>query len=1142
MDSSSPGNALLNPRGAPALSPRSQPSTSPMPYPAMASSTYSTPPEARAFQFSNPQANSMFTDFAGMDYERTMPQLPAQQTQHLHHITPLYVSNPFGTHNGGGTLGGLGTHNGLASQVERLNNVQERISAPQPKRRKTQSEYDPPHAGLSLSSLGHSMFTSVTGQQQLASATGHQERPIAPASLTPRPAETVVDLTENDVGEVKAAPNEQPREEEVCYGMVEGATILCTKVPVPKPGMVAIGGEGYWPQIKVILRWKDGGSPGVIPVWDISRKVFGTLDEKTAVPLAPLLDSTLRIRTDALIPSRKKDPTEVAGQPIAPPRSNKVALMIYGPRKYANTVGTHLSKNRVKLVSPLRVEPRVKVFNPLASENRAQLAMRTPGPGDSRPPQHTITRSADEVRSEVFSLFDSLQKSDDLPEMVACDLITTPLMKHQRQGLYFMTSREGDVKDANELVSRSTWRCGKDASGATVYRNLVTDETQPDFPQVARGGLLADMMGLGKTLSILSLITSTLDDASIWAQLPPSQPQVWEKKPHQHPSQSFHPPKPPQFGLTPLLLNSKATLLISPLTTITNWEEQIKCHIKPGGLSYYIYHGPSRIKDPKILAEYDLVITTYGSVSSELNSRHRRGGGKYPLEEIGWFRIVLDEAHTIREQNTLAFKAICRLQASRRWAVTGTPVQNKLEDLGSLLAFIRVKPFDERSKFVQHIIAPFKNANPEIVPKLRALIDTITLRRLKDKINLPKRTDLIVRLDFDEKEQQVYDWFANNTRERIRVLTGQGGHDRIAGKAMIHILRSILQLRLVCAHGKDLLNADGLAELQGMTADTPIDLSDDEDEKPMLQESKAYEYFYLMQQSNSDSCTKCHNRLGSGEIVDEDADKDNQRQDDVLGYMSPTECFHIYCPSCFKTFGRQNDSQRCPTCCSADRSGFVKLDRSRATLEGESKSNKGAASKNKSDKPDDEYVFHSKTRALVDDLLDNRKLSQQNPTEPPYKSVVFSGWTSHLDLIQRALESENIKYTRLDGKMSRSARTAAMDAFREDPAVQVILVSIMAGGLGLNLTAGNSVYVMEPQYNPAAEAQAIDRVHRLGQKREVKTVRYIMRNSFEERMLDLQDKKTKLATLSLDDRDKNMVMDRPEGTKQRLMDLRSLFR
>ena len=114
-----------------------------------------------------------------------------------------------------------------------------------------------------------------------------------------------------------------------------------------------------------------------------------------------------------------------------------------------------------------------------------------------------------------------------------------------------------------------------------------------------------------------------------------------------------------------------------------------------------------------------------------------------------------------------------------------------------------------------------------------------------------------------------------------------------------------------------------------------------------------------------------------------------------------------------------------------------------------------------------------------------------------------------------------------------------MTSFREDDSVHVILVSISAGGLGLNLVAGNTVYMMEPQYNPAAEAQAIDRVHRLGQKRPVRTVRYIMRNSIEEKMLALQEKKMKLASLSMD---RNRVMDKAEAAKQKLMDLRDLFK
>ena len=128
---------------------------------------------------------------------------------------------------------------------------------------------------------------------------------------------------------------------------------------------------------------------------------------------------------------------------------------------------------------------------------------------------------------------------------------------------------------------------------------------------------------------------------------------------------------------------------------------------------------------------------------------------------------------------------------------------------------------------------------------------------------------------------------------------------------------------------------------------------------------------------------------------------------------------------------------------------------------------------------------------------------------------MFSQWTSHLDLIQYAFEANNITYTRLDGSLSRKARGAALENFREDPDIQVILVSIGAGGLGLNLTSASKVFMMEPQFNPAAEAQAVERVHRLGQRRDVEIVRYIMRGSFEESILEIQKAKQEMADMTM---------------------------
>lgn len=124
--------------------------------------------------------------------------------------------------------------------------------------------------------------------------------------------------------------------------------------------------------------------------------------------------------------------------------------------------------------------------------------------------------------------------------------------------------------------------------------------------------------------------------------------------------------------------------------------------------------------------------------------------------------------------------------------------------------------------------------------------------------------------------------------------------------------------------------------------------------------------------------------------------------------------------------------------------------------------------------------------------------------------------------------------------MSRVQRTTALEDFRNDASTTVILVSINAGGLGLNLTAASKVYVMEPQFNPAAEAQAIDRVHRLGQTREVTATRFVMEDSFELKMLELQRKKQNLADLSMNRHEGRM--EKGEATKWRLEELRELFR
>ena len=126
---------------------------------------------------------------------------------------------------------------------------------------------------------------------------------------------------------------------------------------------------------------------------------------------------------------------------------------------------------------------------------------------------------------------------------------------------------------------------------------------------------------------------------------------------------------------------------------------------------------------------------------------------------------------------------------------------------------------------------------------------------------------------------------------------------------------------------------------------------------------------------------------------------------------------------------------------------------------------------------------------------------------------------------------------RLDGSLSEKRRANLLKTFRTDPDIKVLLATISCGGIGLDLTAATRAYIMEPQWNPMSESQALDRVHRLGQEEPVVTTRYVMRRSFEEEVLKIQHRKEQLADLTLS----NSALKKGELTYGRLQYLKLLL-
>ena len=135
---------------------------------------------------------------------------------------------------------------------------------------------------------------------------------------------------------------------------------------------------------------------------------------------------------------------------------------------------------------------------------------------------------------------------------------------------------------------------------------------------------------------------------------------------------------------------------------------------------------------------------------------------------------------------------------------------------------------------------------------------------------------------------------------------------------------------------------------------------------------------------------------------------------------------------------------------------------------------------------------------------------------PEHKTIVFSQFTSMLDLIEPHLKHGSIGYVRYDGSMRPDAREASLNSLRNDKKTRVLLCSLKCGSLGLNLTAASRVVIVEPFWNPFVEEQAIDRVHRLNQPVDVKVFRLTVRNTVEEKILALQEKKRQLAAAALE--------------------------
>jgi len=387
-----------------------------------------------------------------------------------------------------------------------------------------------------------------------------------------------------------------------------------------------------------------------------------------------------------------------------------------------------------------------------------------------------------------------------------------------------------------------------------------------------------------------------------------------------------------------------SSLVVAPTSVLHNWTDEIQ-RFRPDQ-TICVYHGPTRRLDPTA----NITLTTYAILRLDIEELGRRE----------WDAVVLDEAQVIKNPDSQAAKAAGQLRARFRVALTGTPVENRLEELWSQIHFTNPGFLGTRRDFETRYAKPIGSGDEEAAAHLRQRLRPFLLRRLKRDVapELPPRTDMTLYCELRKEERALYDAINAATREDVLARLSAGGN-------VLEALEALLRLRQAA----------------------------------------------------------CHPALVPGQA------------------------------------GRH-----------------------------------GAQSS-------------SKLELLVDRL--------EQVLADGHKALVFSQWTSFLDLVEPQLRQSDVRFARLDG--STRDRRGVVQSFQDPEGPPVLLVSLRAGGTGLNLTAADHIFLLDPWWNPAVEDQAADRAHRIGQDRPVMVYRLVAEETVEERIVALQERKRALAEAALSD-------------------------
>lgn len=569
-------------------------------------------------------------------------------------------------------------------------------------------------------------------------------------------------------------------------------------------------------------------------------------------------------------------------------------------------------------------------------------------------------------------------------------------------------------------------------------------------------GILADDMGLGKTIQSISLLSHLYENEGVYGPF----------------------------------------LIITPSSTLHNWSNELERFVPTFKVVNYWGNVQERKDMRKTLKKHNVVITSYQIAVSD----------EAIISKIKWQYMILDEAQAIKSINSQRWKILLGFKSRSRLLLTGTPIQNNMQELWSLLHFIMPTLFDSLSEFSEWFSKDIESKDKveeEQISKLHTILKPFMLRRNKNDIKdeIGGKEIITLPCEMSNRQRILYDEILNSKLDYENIL--------MQLKKVCNHPDLFEKLEPICSFSLCSIGENGFVGYRSYfkrlipnKVTTPVRIGVNKIyDVDLLAPFPELSWFIRSFSSNVRLAYLTFERNVNNVLFNDSSNEDGHcmRLSSVNGteYDEVSNCKQLVLRDVLMTrilIEHRLNRFKLITEKIFDKHETTNLDKELVMI-----------SEHRIDRycfvpPLNTFISDSGKLVTMDALL--KKLKKEG-----HRVLIYFQMTRMMDLFEEYLIKREYNYLRLDGSSKISQRKELVEQWQTDEDMFVFILSTRAGGVGINLTAADTVIFYDNDWNPTVDQQAMDRVHRLGQTKDVTVYRLITQNSVEEKVMERANKK-----------------------------------